>query len=294
MAKTAVVNPRKKRQRRRRRRNPATPAVANPRRRRRRHTRRYGAARRPARRHHGARRRRRNPVSPYSSAGYRRQPNPLGLGKLGGAFKELMTIVPAGTLGISAARFALKQSGEWSKDSAGTLEPGIPQAIALFLAAQLSGVLVGTVFRNGRQGDVAKIAALSYAGDLFLRMRVLKNSQMYRDNFSLAGFGDDDDSPGEYDDTGLVSGFQNASVLGEEFEDAAGDAYRSGDHGWALAGMGLDSPPGSGARLAGMGAPQLMVGADGNVYQLGGFQNASALGATPARSNTASSFGYVP
>lgn len=201
-----------------------------------------------------------------------------------------MTVVPAGTLGITAARFALKQSGTWPN-----AEPGIQQAIALFLAAQLSGVLIGTVFRNGRQGDIAKIAALSYAGDLFLRMRVLKNSQMYQNNFSLAGMGDDDDSPGEYDDTGLVSGFQNASVLGEEFEDAAGDAYRSGDRGWALAGMGLDSPPGSGARLAGgMGAPQLMVGNDGTVYQLGGFQNQSALGAMPARSNTASSFGYVP
>lgn len=288
MAKTAVVNPRKKRSRRRRR-NPSPPAQANPRRRRRRNSHRsYGAARRaPARRHH---RRRRNPISPYASGGYRRSPNPFGLSSVSGAFSEIMTIVPAGTIGITAARFGVKASGEWSKDGKGVLEPGFSQALAIFLAAHVGGALVSTLFRNPAQGNIAKIAALSYGGDLFARMRFFKDSDFYKNNFSLAGLGEDE----EYEDAGLVDGFQDTSVLGEEFEDSSGDAYRSGDRGWALAGMGLDSPPGSGARLAGMGSPQLMVGNDGTVYQLSGFQNSSALGAHPARANMSSSFGYTP
>lgn len=287
MAKTAVVNPRrKKRSHKRRRRNPSSAATANPRRRRRRSHRSYGSARRAAPR----RRRRRNPISPYSSAGYRRTPNPFGIGGLNGALKEIMEIVPAGTLGITAARFGLKASGTWSN-----AEPGLAQALAIFLSAHVGGALVSTLLRSSHSGNIAKIAALSFGGDLFARMRFLKDSNFYRNNFSLAGLGDDEDAPGEYDDSGLVDGFQDASVLGEEFEDSSGDAYRSGDRGWALAGsMGLDSPPGSGARLAGMGAPQLMVGQDGNVYQLGGFQPSSALGAAPARANMSSSFGYTP
>jgi hypothetical protein len=285
MAKTAVVNPRRKRRSsKRRRRNPATSAQANPRRRRRSH-RSYGSARRAAPR----RRRRRNPVSPYASSGYRRTPNPFGIGGINGAFKEIMDIVPAGTLGITAARFGLKASGNWTN-----AEPGLAQALAIFLSAHVGGALVGTLMRSPHHGQIAKIAALSYGGDLFARMRLLKNSTFYQNNFSLAGMGDDEEEGG-YPDEGLVDGFQNQSVLGEEFEDSSGDAYRSADRGWALAGMGLDSGPGSGSRLAGgMGAPQLMVGNDGSVYQLGGFQNQSALGAAPARSNMSSSFGYTP
>lgn len=223
------------------------------------------------------------------------------MGKLGSAFKELMEIVPAGTLGITAARFGVKASGAWSPSGSegapGALQPGFAQALGIFLAAHVSSTLVSTLFRSTRAGDVAKIAALSYGGDLFIRTRFLKDSAFYRNNFSLAGLGEDDmeEAAGEYDDQGLIDGFQDASVLGESFEDSSGDVYHSGDRGWALAGMGLDSGPGSGSRLAGMGADsQYAVGNDGTLYQLSGFQPQSALGATPARANSSSSFGYAP
>lgn len=269
MARTAVINRRRRRSNRRRRRNYGA-AVSNPRRRRRRRN--YGAAaanpRRRANRRH-RRGRRRNPATPYSAGGYRRTPNP-GIFSFG----DLFHIVPAGTAGIWGARFALKQSGAFGPEG-----PGVWQAIAIWLGAHLTGSLMGSVFGTDK-GYIAKIGALSYGGDLFARTRLFGKSAWVNEYISLAG---EDDESAEYDPS-MIEGFQDQSALG------------AGDRGWALSGMGasgdlvrdesgnlyqlsggmgLDSGPGSGSRLA-------------------GFQQQSALGGYRANPNSSSSFGYSP
>lgn len=293
MAKTAVVNGRRRRKRsggRRRRRNyGAAAATANPRRRRRRAPRRrsYGAATR--------RRRRRNPISPYASGGYRRTPNPLSVGSFGSALHQLLEVIPAGTAGILGARFALKQSGAWQPDKAGVLQPGIWQALALWLGATVTGAVVSTVFRSPSKGLYAKVAGLSFAGDLFLRQRFLRDSKMFQENFSLAGLGDDDEDG--YSDEGLIDGFQDQSALGEMWQDSDGNTWQNRGGQWQLAGMGA-------------GSGDLVQGPDGTLYQLSGgmgldsragdgsvlagFQSQSALGVARARHNPNSSFGYTP
>jgi|SRR5690349_282898 len=284
MAKTAVINRRRrKRTTKRRRRNyGAAAATANPRRRRRRRS--YGAA--APRRRRG---RRRNPVSPYSSTGYRREPNPAGMFGLG----QLVDIVPAGTAGVMGARFALRQVAPMAPGE----KPGIWQAVALYLGAHATGAIISHLFRSPSKGLYAKIGALSFGGDLFARTRIFANSEWVRNNLSLAGLGyDDEEDSTEYYDEGEVNGFQSQSALGEEFTDAGGNTWMATDRGWALAGvgasgdlvrddqgnlyqlsggMGLDSGPGAGSRLA-------------------GFQQQSALGAPRAYSNPNSSFGYSP
>ena len=226
-------------------------------------------------------------MSPYASSGYRRTPNPLSDFGL----RSLMEIVPSGTLGIMGARFALRQVAPMA---AGQM-PGIWQAVAIFLGAHATGSLVSSLFKAPSKGLYAKIAGLSFGGDLFARTRLLGGSEWAKANLSLAGMGDDEDDSTEYYDEGLVDGFQNQSALGEDsFVDSSGNAWQATDRGWALAGMGLDSGPGAGSRLAGMGAGQLVAGPDGTLYQLDGFQNQSALGFYKAQSNPNSSFGYSP
>lgn len=294
MAKTAVINRRGRRKRgsgkRRRRNYGAAAATANPRRRRRRRS--YGAAA-PSRR----RRRRRNPASPYASSGYRRQPNPISVGSIGSQFHQLLEVLPAGTAGIMGARFALKQAGTWSPDGKGTLQPGIWQALAVWLGATVTGAVISTVFRSPSKGLYAKIAGLSFGGDLFLRTRFLKDTPLFTNNFSLAGLGDDEDGEEEYSDGELLNGFQDQSALGEMFTDSDGNTWQNQGGQWALAG--------------GMGAPgEIVQGPDGTLYQLSGamgldsmpgsgamlagFQDRSALGAVRARHNPNSSFGYTP
>lgn len=274
MARTAVINPRgrngrfkrgKRRSnpsRRRRRRNYGA-AAANPPRRRRRSRGYFGAAPR--------RRRRRNPATPYASAGYFRRPNPSAFD-----FHELTETMPAATAGVLAARFALHQAGAWEAAQDGTLEPGIKQAIALWIGATFGGQLVGQVLGSEQKGNIARIAALGYAGDLFLTRRFMRSNEFIQNNFSLQGMGDDEsDSSDDFvvDDQGNVyalNGFQSESPLGEVITDSTGNAYQSTASGWQL--MGL--------RGAGYGDPIM------------GFQNSSPLGMTPARPNADSSFGY--
>lgn len=293
MAKTAVINRRRGRKRsgtKRRRRNYGAAATANPRRRRRSTRRRsYGVA------HRRRRGRRRNPVSPYASGGYRRTPNPLSVGSFGSALHQLMEVVPAGTAGILGARFALKQSGAWAPDKAGVLQPGIWQALALWLGATVTGAVVSTVFRSPSKGLYAKIAGLSFAGDLFLRQRFLRDSKMFTENFSLAGMGDDEDPENEYSDEGLIDGFQDQSALGEMWTDDQGNTWQNRGGQWALAGMGaggdlVQGPDGTLYQLSGMGLDSRA--GDGSV--LAGFQSQSALGVARARHNPNSSFGYTP
>ncbi len=278
MAKTAVVN---KRGRRRRRRNP-TASTSNRRRRRRRN---YGAAatinpRRRRRRSYGmarrrpAGRRRRNPVSPYASTGYYRKPNPSF-----DVMHDMTEVVPAATGGIWAARYALRQAGAFEPDSKGVLEPGIKHAIAIYLAATMGSQLIGSVL-GGNKADIAKIAALGFGGDLFLRTRFLKDSEFVRNQLSLQGMGDDDDAEGYYVPDEMA-GFQEQSPLGSSMVDAFGNQYVSTPEGWQLSGPG-----------------DVVVDDAGNLYQLGqhggarlaGFAQQSPLGSV--RPSNDSSFGY--
>lgn len=283
MAKTAVVN---KRGRRRRRRNP-TSSTTNRRRRRRN----YGAAatinpRRRRRRSHGIARRRpsrggrrrRNPVSPYAGTGYYRRPNPSF-----DVMNDATEVLPAATAGVLAARFALKQAGAYEPDAKGVLEPGIKHAIAIYIAAVFGGQLVDSVLGNGK-GNIAKVSALGFGGDMFLRNRFMKDSEFYRNNLSLQGLGmgmDEDDGGGYYVPDGM-DGFQEQSALGSTMTDAFGNTYVSTPQGWQL-----------------NGADDLVVDDAGNVYQLSGgggarldgFAQTSPLGAVRA-SRGGSSFGY--
>lgn len=283
MAKTAVVNKR----RRRRRRNPAS-ASANPRRRRRRR-RNYGGAaavnprrrRRRARSHGGrmARGRRRNPISPYSSTSYYRRPNPSF-----DVMHDVTEVMPAATAGVWLSRFALKQAGEWKPDDKGVLEPGLKQAVACYLAATMGAPLIGSVLGAGTE-QIAKIAALGFAGDLFLRTRFMRDSEFVKNNLSLQGLGYDDDMPnagGYYVPDGM-NGFQAESPLGSSMVDAFGNTFVSTADGWQLAGAG-----------------DLVQDSEGNVWQLGaarggaklaGFSATSPLGNVGASS--ANSFGYA-
>lgn len=267
--------------RRKRRRHNYGAAVANPpRRRRRRRHHASGAARTYYRRSH---RRRRNPsgISPYSSGSYRRRPNP-GMFD----FDELMDTVPAATGGVVLARWGLKQAGAFEPEKDGTLVPGVKHAIAIWLAAHLGGQLVGSLLGDASKGSVARIAALGFGGDLFLRARFARDSEWVKNNLSLQG--------PEYGDEAELNGFQAQSALGAVYTDAVGNQWtQDGSGNWVpagvmgelvehngnlyqvLNGMGLDSQPGSGALLA-------------------GFQAQSALGGMRrARSSHQSSFGYA-
>lgn len=288
MAQTAVVNKRRRKRRhnaKRRRRNHYGAATPN-RRRRRRHS---SAPRRSNRRRRYSHRRR-NPGtpsrSPYSSGGYYRAPNP-GMFD----FEDLTEVMPAATAGIWAGRYALKQAGAFEPAKDGTLEPGLKHAIALWIAANFGGQLIGQLFGDVNKGRMATIAAFGFAGDLFLRTRFMKDSAFVKDNLSLQGLGDGDL------DYGSMSGFQSHSQIGA-VEDSAGNQWVQTPQGWVLAGPGV-----------GQGT-QLVQTADGTVYEMGrldslpgsgsrlaGFQSHSQigqLGMRRANPNSQSSFGYAP
>lgn len=309
MAKTAVVNPRRGKKRKsghkRRRRNygaAAAPRNDNPRRRRRRrHA--YGASSTGVRR----RRRRRNPAiqRAYSSGGYRKR-NP-------GHFDidQVTDTLPAATGGIWAARWAVNMAGPMDAGEKKD-EPGIKHALAIWLAASFGGQLIGQVFGSAQKGEFARIAALGWGGDLFLRKRFLRDNEWVNKNLTLAGV-DDPDDVWNYSEGQDLNGFQSQSALGDSFVDAVGNRYVRTAQGWALAGMGQ---------------PQFVQGEDGQIYQLGagqgytypsdydaimaesgaagvpadpsygggsrlaGFQTVSALGARPVRP-AHGSFGYA-
>lgn len=285
MARTAVVNP--KRRKRRRKKNPSRSSA--PRRRRRRN---YGAAareenpRRRRRRSHGRRtygRRRRNP----DSLGRSRNPS--------FDLDGLIDTVPSATAGVWAARWATKQAGEFENG-----QPGIKHAIAIWAAAHFGGQMIGQLFGSHAKGEFARIAALGFGGDLFARLRFMKDSKFMQQNLSLAGFDDPetldgaDDVP-NYSDGADLNGFEQGSALGDSFTDAMGNQYVQTAQGWALAGMG---------------DAQIVQGADGTLYQLGagefvypnnydsimevsGFEQGSSIGFAPASGSHSSSFGYA-
>ena len=220
--------------------------------------------------------------------------------------KQLLEILPAGTAGVLGARFALRHSGNWTAAKDGVMEPGLMQALAVYLGAVLTGELIGGVFRSPSKGLYAKVAGLAFGGDLFLRQRFLRTQTWYRDNLSLAGYdedeADDEEDSTEYYDEGLVNGFQNESALGETFTDSDGVTWAAGPDGdWVpLSGLGLDTsklvagPDGTLYQLDGMSGFGALDSGPGAGARLAGFQAESALGVAAARPNTASSFGYSP
>ena len=205
MAKTAVVNRRKRRGKKRR--NPHA----------------YGAAKNRRRRKH----RRRNPlpqpkVTAYSSGDYYRRPNRRGARKRNPSMLDLDTwtrILPAGVLGIGAARWATKLAGPMEND-----EPGFKHALAITLAAEVGGKLLGGLVGGAREIDIAQIAAISWGGDLFMRKSVFKESTWLRENLYLEG------------DAGMS--------LGDVVQDATGTRYVLTRGGWEIVGqpMGQNEP----------------------------------------------------
>lgn len=248
---------------------------------------RAGRAANPRRRrrssHH---RRRRNPStpesrnSPYASIGYYRSPNRARRRSSGGSrrrnpdfsLNELTSVVPAATGGVWAARWAVKQSGAWEADGpGGALVPGIKQALAIYLAATFGGDMLGQLLGSDEKGRIAKIAALGYGGDLFLRARFMRDSQFVQQNLSLQGM----------EQQSAIG----ATGTGDSYVDASGNTWVSTSQGWQLAGVGDDD-----------GAYVLV---SDNQAQLAGMEAGSAIGGFSNRrgrrhnASSASSFGYA-
>lgn len=202
MGQTAVINPRKKGKRGgKKRKSP----------------RKYGAAKRRRRSPQRRRPRRRNPAaptSPYSAGGYRQRPNPNGLM----LFNEAVEIIPAGCLGIGASRWAVKQAGEFvTVPGIAEPAPDFKHAFAIYLAATFGADLIGNILGSKAKAQIAKIAAFSWGGDLFVRKRFFADNAWMRENLYMGAM-------------------VETSALGEEFVDAAGNRYVKTPQGWQLAG----------------------------------------------------------
>jgi hypothetical protein len=261
MATTAVINRRKRRRSAKRRSNPK---------RRRRHMR--GAAASSHRRRRSSRRRR-NPQATaavvkaaYQPRNYRRQ-NPQTLAQ---DMNGLMEVLPAATGGVLAARWAVQQAGEFKANEKGVAEPGFSHALAIYLAARFGGQMIGSLLGDPHKGTIAAISALGFGGDMFLRLRFMRDNETFKKNFSLAGYDDDayvDNQDEPYADMGA-------------YQDAVGNTWVRTASGWQLSGY-HDSAT----------EPQRLAGFQSQ-SALGGFQNQSALGGG-AVSNRRSSFGYA-
>ena len=275
MAKTAVVNKKKKGAKKRRRRRNYGAAAANPKRRRRRNM-------TPA------------PRRRYNT-GRRKNPGMFD-------FDSLMDTVPAATGGVWLGRWGTKMAGPFEDG-----EPGFKHAIAIAIAASVGGDMVGNMLGSASKGEYARIACLGYGGDLFMRKRFMRDSTFVNENLSLEGLGvdDPDDYYEEGDDPDDAVGQVDTMV------DAMGNEYVMTDQGWQLA----QNVQGFSAQSAiGQAGGQVVVGEDGNLYQLdgtggmgahqypanyaaimesmAGFQNQSSLGMAPARAEANNSFGY--
>ncbi len=259
MAQTAVINRRRRRAKTsRRRKNP----------RRRRHY--AGAAASPKRRRRSSKRRRRNPSTgaaivkaAYQPQGYRRQ-NPT----IAQDFNGIMEILPGATGGVLAARWAVKQAGDFEKNDKGIPEPGFKHALAIYLAARFGGQMIGSLLGDANKGKLAEIAAYGFGGDMFLRLKFMRDNETFTKNFSLAGVDDayEDEQSEPYADMGA-------------YEDAVGNKWIRTASGWQLEGFRDDANA----------APQRLAGFQSQ-SALGGFQSHSALGG--ARASSGSSFGY--
>lgn len=245
MPRTAVVNPRKKRRklygaaaaahakkrgggRKKRRRNPSSQyAQTNPRR----------------------RARRRNPSAYAQRNPSRRRRNPSSGGSMFD-IDRMMQIVPAGTAGIQAARWAVKLAGPFEPGAAGRSDkPGIKHGIAIALAAHFGGGLIGDLLGDPDKGAIAEIAALSWGGDLFLHRAFWDNP-----------------GPDSFATRNLYLG-ADAGGGASEFVDASGNRYIQTPQGWQLAGIEM----GAGVETDEPMTPgQIVVGPDGQQYMVAG------------------------
>jgi len=260
MARTAIVNPR-------RRRKASKKRKSNPRRRR--HAMKtYGAARRRSttrRRSSGKRRRNPSIQSAYSSGGYR-QKNPDLLD-----IDHILAIMPAATGGIWAVRWAMKMAGPFEPEGdakGGPVVPGIKHAFAGVVAARIGSGMIAQLLGDPSKANIAEIAALGFIGDVFLRTRILGDSEWVHNNLMLQGVDegadDDDDEPGY--DCDPMMGADPQMMVGPD-----GTLYQ-------LAG-GIASDPAYARSLNGMQTSSA----------LGGMQTSSALGRVRP---SAGGFGY--
>jgi hypothetical protein len=208
------------------------------------------------------------------SGGRRRNP---GMGNLLD-FDRAMDVTPAATLGMMMGRWLTKFAGPFEAGVGGAPQPGVKHALALLIGSKIGSDLVDG-FMPGK-GHIAEIAALGFAGDLFLRKRFMMNSPWMMENLYL-------------------DGFEMESAIGQSsFVDATGQTYVMTPNGWALAGgVGQELTPG-----------QIFTLPDGTVVQvegeyedgsdaMGGFEMESAIGGQYETGDAAmgyggSSFGY--
>jgi hypothetical protein len=205
--------------------------------------------------------------SPYSSVSYYRAPNRRRRG--GGrkrnpefSLSDLMRDIPAAVGGVWLGRWAIKQSGNWEAGQGGQLEPGIKQAIAIWLAANVGSDLLGNLLGSPDKARIAQIACYGYGGDLFLRTRFMRDSTFVQNNLSLQG---------------VMGGMAAQSQLGspDSYVDSNGDTWVSTPSGWQLAG--------------GMGQTEYIL-VDEN--DMSGMEAQSALGRSSGYAAD-NSFGYV-
>lgn len=290
MAKTKVVNKKRRKSKAKRRRRNYGAAASNPKRKRRRNP---GTAMAPRRRSNT---RRKNP----------------GVFD----FDNVIDTVPAATGGVWLGRWATKMAGSFTPDAQGVLEPGFKHAIAIWLAASVGGDVIGNMLGSAQKGEYARIACLGYGGDLFMRLRFMRDSEFVERNLSLAGLGaEDPDDVYDYDDDDDdLDGFSDDSPLGNvnTYTDAVGNEYAMTARGWKLAGdLGQDDlmvgPDGTLYQMDGVGGLQGVGTMGAGTYQypadyagvmedsrqVGGFSNQSAIGMAPVRPDSNNSFGYA-
>ena len=181
----------------------------------------------------GAKKRKRNPTtstaskSAYSSTsgGYFRRPNPSMFD-----METYTRTLPAATAGIWFARWAVNLAGPFEPDAQGVPVPGFKHAIAIMVATEFGGKMVGQLLGGRREIDMAQIAAIGYGGDLFLRKRILRNSVWVQENISLEG-----DEEWEGTETGDELG-------ADTYTDPAGNKYVRTGSGWQLSDWQFGQP----------------------------------------------------
>lgn len=213
--------------------------------------------------------------------GSHRRRNGASLGRVRNSavgFEQAIDIVPAATAGVWAARWAVNQAGEFEDG-----EPGLKHAFAIWLAASWGSELVGAALGEGK-GYYAKIGALAFGGDLFMRRRFLKDSEWAKKEISLAGVDADADNTYRYDQGRDYQTMGAASMV-----DAMGNRYVQTDQGWALGEEDGTLYVDEDGNLITLGR----LGAFENQSPLGAFENTSRLAGFGAVGSTDSSFGYA-
>jgi hypothetical protein len=163
---------------------------------------------------------------------------------------DIFDIGLPGGAGIWAARWGVKLAGEIDAEG-----PGFEHAIAILIAANFGGNMIGQVLGDSRKADYARIGALSWGTDLFARKRFFKDAEWVEKNLYLGAI-DDDETDAELEDDYdedvedyELDGLQESSALGQNvFRDAVGNMYMLTRDGYV----------------------PVQVGADGNVYRLSG------------------------